>query len=124
MRRTGPTNIYIRKLIGSLKKKYRENGAKVWRVTADLLKSPRRKRIEVNVGKISRIYDSLKIRPKMFIVPGVVLGHGNIRISIIIAALRFTNKAKRKVESSGGKCLSLYEAMEINPDGSDVMILR
>lgn len=124
MRRTGPTNIYIRKLIRLLKKKYRENGAKIWRVTADLLESPRRKRIEVNVGKISRIYEDLKIRPKIFIVPGVVLGHGTIRSSVIIAALRFTKEAKRKIESSGGKCLSLYEAIEVNPHGSDMMILR
>lgn len=124
MRRTGPTNIYTRKLIRSLKKKYRENGARIWRATAYLLESPRRKRIEVNVGKISRIYDNLKIKPKIFIVPGVVLGHGFIRSPIIVAALRFTKGAKRKIESSGGKCLSLYEAMEVNPHGNDMMILR
>jgi large subunit ribosomal protein L18e len=124
MRRTGPTNIYIRKLIGLLKKKYKEHGAKIWRATANLLEYPRRKRIEVNVGKISRIYDNLEIKPKIIIVPGVVLGHGDIKSPITVAALRFTKKARKKIESLGGKCLSLYDAMEMNPSGSNTIILR
>ncbi|MEM1546643.1 MAG: 50S ribosomal protein L18e [Candidatus Methanomethylicia archaeon] len=124
MRRTGPTNIYTRKLIDLLKKKYRKCGAKIWKITADLLEYPRRKRIEVNVGKISRIYDNLKIKPKILVVPGVVLGHGDIKNPVIVAALKFTKKAKEKIESSGGRCLSLYDAVEINPDGSNTIILR
>jgi large subunit ribosomal protein L18e len=124
MRRSGPTNIYIRKLIGLLKKRYRESGAKIWKTTANLLEYPRRKRIEVNLGKISRIYDNLGIKPKILIIPGVVLGHGDIKSPITVAALRFTKKAKKKIESLGGKCLSIYDAIEINPNGSDAIILR
>ncbi len=124
MRRTGPTNIYTRKLISLLKKKYRKYGARVWKTTANLLEYPRRKRIEVNVGKISKMYDSLKMKPKMLIVPGVILGQGDIKNPIIVAALKFTKKAKEKIESCGGKCLSLYDAVEINPSGNDVIILR
>jgi len=44
VKRTGPTNIYLRKLINLLKKEGKKNNSKFWLYVAELLSRPTRKR--------------------------------------------------------------------------------
>jgi large subunit ribosomal protein L18e len=119
MKRTGPTNIYVKELIEKLKKKSLELNAPIWKAVAEKLERPRRKKIEVNLGKI----DKYTKAGDTVIVPGVVLGNGNLTKQIRIAALRFSSSAEKKIRESKSEILSIERLLEENPRGSGVKIL-
>lgn len=118
-KRTGPTNPYLKNLIVKLRKKSFELNAPIWYTIAEKLEKPRRKRVEVNLSKIER-YCS---KGETVIVPGVVLGSGNLTKPVIIAAWRFSEKAKEKIKKSKGKVLTIEELLKTNPKGSNVRIM-
>jgi large subunit ribosomal protein L18e len=70
MKRTGPTNIVLRKTIKELYKLARQNKASIWRAVAEELEKPRRQRRIVNVSRINRYTSDGDI----VVVPGKVLG--------------------------------------------------
>jgi large subunit ribosomal protein L18e len=116
---TRPTNPYLKQLIEKLRKISIEKNVKIWRRIAELLERPRRKRVEVNLSKIER-YSKAN---EFVVVPGKVLGAGNLTKPINIAAWRFSEKAKEKILKVNGKCLTIEELIENNPKGSKVKII-
>ena len=54
MKRTGPTNIILLKLVAELKKRSNEQEAEIWRRVANDLERPTRQRRVVNLSSISR----------------------------------------------------------------------
>lgn len=119
MRRTGPTNVYLRRLIGYLRKKARENEAPIWYTVAEHLEKPARIRPEVNVGRINRHTSSGDV----VIVPGKVLGSGVLKHQVVIAAYSFTRKAREKIENAGGKAITIPQLIKENPRGKGVRIV-
>ncbi|MCC6017574.1 MAG: 50S ribosomal protein L18e [archaeon YNP-LCB-003-016] len=120
MKRTGPTNIHLRKLIDFLRKKANENDAKIWSDIADRLEVPRRMRIVVNVGKINKY-----TKPDdVVVIPGKVLGAGSIDHPVTVAAFSFSSSAYEKITKANGKCISIIDLVNMNPKGSGVKILR
>lgn len=119
MKRTGPTNPYLRKLIEELKKASIELKAPIWFSVAEKLEKPRRKKIEVNLSKIKRNAKE----NETVLIPGIVLGEGELEKPIRVVAFRFSKNARKKIEKAGGKCLSIQELMKENPRGSNVKIL-
>ena len=119
MKRTGPTNPYLRGLIIDLEIAARKNDAPIWKRVAELLSKSTRQRIEVNVGKINKVVEDGAI----VVVPGKVLGGGTISKKVTVAAWRFTPAAKQKIENAGGKAISIYELLRENPKGSKVVIV-
>ncbi len=119
MRRTGSTNIIIRRLIRSLIKASRTHDAPIWRAVAEELSRPRRRRVAVNVSRINRYTEE----GDTVVVPGKVLGAGILRHPVVIAALSFSQKALEKIETAGGKALSIQELVESNPKGRNVKIM-
>ena len=69
-------------------------------------------KLEFNVNKNSKV-----------VVPGKLLGSGNITKKITVSAYSFSQTAKNKVEAAGGKCLSYNEFIKSNPKGTDVMVI-
>jgi large subunit ribosomal protein L18e len=118
-KRTGPTNPYLKGLISMLKEKSLELKAPIWRAIAEKLEKPRRKRIEVNLSHIERNTNA----NDTVVVPGVVLAGGEITKPLKIAAWRFSEQAKKKIERSGGKVLAIEELIKENPKGSGVKII-
>ncbi|MEM1508877.1 MAG: 50S ribosomal protein L18e [Thermofilaceae archaeon] len=119
MRRTGPTNAYLRRLIGYLRKKARENEAPIWYTVAENLEKPARIRPEVNVSRINRYTSPGDI----VVVPGKVLGSGVLKHQVVIAAFSFTKKAREKIENAGGKVLTIPQLIKENPRGKGVRIV-
>jgi len=117
--KTNATNPYLHALIKLLLKASRENKAKIWRAVAELLQRPKRKRIAVNVGKIDKVVKEGEV----IVVPGKVLGAGEIKKKVIVAAWRFSVTAKEKIEKAGGKAISIPELIDMNPKGSNVRII-
>ena len=96
-----------------------QKGKQAWRAVAEGLNRPRRGRHEVNLYRIEK-----HANPKeSVVVPGIVLGDGEIKKSVVVAALKFTKGAREKIEKAGGRCLSIEELLEKNPKGEKLRIM-
>lgn len=113
------TNPEIIELIRFLKKQGRENKANIWLDIAQRLEKPRRKSISVNLSRLNRHTQ----KNDLVAVPGKVLGAGEINHPITVAAFAFSEKAKEKIESAKGKCLSFSDLVKKNPKGSNVKLI-
>jgi len=119
LRRTGPTNYVWRLTIRQLRKAARANNARIWRYVAELLERPRRRRVVVNLSKISRY-----AKPgEVVVVPGKVLGAGALNKPVTIAAMSFSLAAVEKIRAAGGKTMHILDLVKENPRGSGVRIL-
>ncbi|MDD5182219.1 MAG: 50S ribosomal protein L18e [Candidatus Nanoarchaeia archaeon] len=109
------TNPNLKNLIISLKKAQKD----VWtRIASDLAK-PRRQRRTVNLSRINRYCAAKEIA----LVPGKVLGDGELTKKLTVAALNFSDDAKLKIEKAGGKTITITELLKTNPDAKGVRIL-
>jgi large subunit ribosomal protein L18e len=112
---TGPSNYYTRKLIRDLWK----TQIKIWKTVSKKLSGPRRNKVKANLYRINK---NTK-KNDVIVVPGKILGMGELDHPLTIACLEFSKSAKKKVESSGSKLISIEELLEENPKGSGVKIL-
>ena len=119
MRGLKTTNPELVRLIESLKMESYKNNRRIWRDIAKRLSKPSRRRAEVNIGKINRYTKE----DYVVIVPGKVLGAGKLNHKVTVAALSFSEGAKRAIEEVGGQCLSIDELLEKNPKGSLIKIM-
>ena len=113
------TNPRLRSLIADLKSAARNSGGDVWGDIAERLEKPRRTHAEVNLGRIERYARE----DETVIVPGKVLGSGVLQKDITVAAVDFSGTAKTKIDQVG-EAVSLETAVEQNPEGSEVRIIR
>jgi len=113
------TNPNLIKLIDDLLKASAMNKAPIWKDIAERLAKPKRLYAEVNVSKIQRYAKE----GETIIVPGKVLGGGKITKPVTVAALSFSETARKKIIEAGGKCLTIKELLEMNPTGSGVRIM-
>jgi len=120
MRKTRTTNPEFAGIIRTLRKKSQEHEAKIWREIADRLARSRQRRATVNVSQLSRHTRD----GETIIIPGKVLGSGEIDHPVKVAASAFSEKAKSKILGAKGKCLSIQELLEKNPEGKSVRILE
>lgn len=118
--RRGPENDELRRTIVFLEKSARKYGARIWRAVAKSLSAPRRRRVEVNIGKLSTVTKANDTA----VVAGRLLGAGELRHAVNVAAFSCSAGVREKVERAGGKVLSIRELVESNPKGSGVVIVR
>lgn len=118
MKRTGPTNIHLRRLIHTLRKAAREHHAPVWRRVAELLEKPTRSRIEVNLSRINRHAEDGEV----VVVPGKVLGSGVLEKRVVVAAWSFSADASKKI-SKVGRAVTIESLLRENPGGKGVKII-
>ncbi|NPA05226.1 MAG: 50S ribosomal protein L18e [Crenarchaeota archaeon] len=119
VKRTGPTNIVLRKTLRRLRSQARREKAPIWRYVYELLSRPRRLRIVVNLSKINRYTGPGDV----VVVPGKVLGAGRLDHPVTVAAAAFSYTAVRKIREAGGRVLHITQLMEENPKGSRVKII-
>lgn len=91
-----------------------------WAVVANMLSIPRRKKFEKNLDEINRETKE----GDTVVVPGKVLGKGNLDKKIKICAFAFSAEAVRKLKDK--KCEIEYLGAEINknPKYEGVRVLR
>ncbi|MFB6174193.1 MAG: 50S ribosomal protein L18e [Halobacteriales archaeon] len=117
MSKTSPR---LRSLIADLKSVSRDGGADVWSDVADRLQKPRRTHAEVNLGRIERYARE----DETVVVPGKVLGSGALTKGVTVAAVDFSGTAEMKIEQADGEPLHLEQALERNPGGENVRVIR
>lgn len=109
----------LKALIERLDKAGIEKKAPAWRAVAKGLNRPRRQGYKVS---LQRLEANAKDKESV-VVPGVVLGSGEIKKALTVAAVRFTPSAREKIEKAGGRCLEIEEMLEKNPKGSKIRIM-
>jgi large subunit ribosomal protein L18e len=114
MKRTGSDNPHLTKLIHDLKKLSLDQKVKIWKRIAEDLERPTRIRREVNLMDLNRHTKA----NETVIVPGKVLANGELNHKLKVAAFRFSEKAKEKLES-----MTIRQLMESNPKGKGVRII-
>jgi large subunit ribosomal protein L18e len=107
-------------LIAELKGVARETGSGVWQDVAARLEKPRRTHAEVNLGRIDRYARE----EETVVVPGKVLGSGVVRTGYTVAAVDFSTSAAEKIRQADGEAIPLEQAIERNPEGTDVRVVR
>lgn len=113
------TNPSLVRLIAELKGFSREHDAPLWRAVAERLEGRNRNRAEVNLSRVSRTVGE----GETALIPGVLLGSGEISKAVTIAAWRASAGARAKVARSGGKVVGLRELAASNPKGSGIRIV-
>jgi large subunit ribosomal protein L18e len=106
-------------LIEELRKQSSIQKVKLWRRLADDLSRPTRIRRIVNLYKIQQFAKD----NETIIVPGKVLGTGEINRKISIAAYNFSDQAVDKLKASKCKVMRISEIVNENPKGKRVRIL-
>lgn len=107
------TNPELKQTILLLKKQ--KNPA--WIQIAKYLSRPRRKAIQVNLDKIN------KYGKNTVIVPGKILGKGELNKKIIISSFAISSQAKEKIKASGSSYIKISELIKKNPDVKDIKVI-
>lgn len=91
-----------------------------WKRVLELLSASSRKRVGVNVSRISQYAkDGATV-----IVPDKVLGAGTLKSKVTVAAISFSAGAKKAIEAAGGKAISIVEAAKKSATGKDHIIIK
>lgn len=113
------TNLVLRSLIEILHEYHKKYKANVWGAVAEELAKSSRRRKAVNISRINRYTQP----GDWVVVPGKVLGAGELDHVVIVAALGFSRSAVEKIQRAGGKAISIFELLKQKPDGSNVKII-
>ena len=113
------SNSTLVKTILELKEASRKNEAPLWRSIANRLEGSSRNWPSVNVSKLE--YNINKNGKA--IIPGKLMGTGIVTKKMTVAAYSFTDSAKEKILSAGGKCLTYNEMIKATPKGTNVTVI-
>jgi len=116
---TGPTNPVLKGIIEDLNAAGHKHKVPFALKIAEELSKSERIRVEVNLTRIERNAKNGEI----VVVPGKVLGDGELKKPVTIAASNFSMSAMEKISKAGGKAITLAELFEQNPKGTGVKIL-
>ena len=114
----GTDNINLQNLVSELKRKSIDEKVAIWKRIATDLEKPTRKRRVVNLSRINR---NTKENDTV-VVPGKVLGGGELNHRVVVAAYQFSDSALDKINKVG-KAMTITELMKENPKASKVRII-
>ena len=116
--RTGPSSLALTNLIIDLRKLSNKEKVNLWKRGAFDLSKPNRQRREVDLIRINKFTRDGEVA----LVPGKVLSNGEFSKKITVAALKFSDAAKSKINAKG-KAITIKELMTSNPKGKKVRII-
>ena len=118
-KRTGPSNTQLIGLISELRAQASLQKVLLWRRIADDLEKPSRQRRHVNLYQLAKHSKE----NESVIVPGKVLGTGDLPHKVTIAAFTFSQSARDKIKKANGQCLTIKEVLSKNPKAKDLRII-
>ena len=117
VKRTGPTNPELQKLIKALQEKADIN---LWKRLAKDLAKPTRQRRIVNIYKINKFARD----GETIVVPGKVLSVGECSKKIKVVALSFSEKAREKLLKSKCEVSNILDEIKSNPNAKGIQIIK
>jgi large subunit ribosomal protein L18e len=112
--RKGTTNKILLDLTQSLERTKKP----AWVAVARRLNRSARQRVTMNLWKINKLTKDGDV----VVVPGKVLGDGELDHRVSIAALGFSAEALRKAKGKA-ECMGIGELARKNPEGTGMVIL-
>ncbi|MBR9680491.1 MAG: 50S ribosomal protein L18e [Candidatus Altiarchaeota archaeon] len=105
--------------INSLLKDLSRSKVKFWEAVAKKLSTPRSNRVAVNLSKLERfVGDDFEL-----LVPGKVLGVGNLSKKVTISAYAFSSSAADKIEAAGGTIKTIEESRKDNSQAKKIKMV-
>lgn len=114
------TNPVLRQAAVMLERAGKKERAPIWMKASSLLSNPTSNRVEVNLGRISRIAGD----GEAVFVPGKVLGTGVMERKVTVGAFAFSDGARSKIKASGGTALTIGEFLKKYPKGNGVKLVK
>ncbi len=114
------SNPILRRISVMLERAGKQQKAPIWREASDMLSNTSKAKVEVNLGRISRVADD----GQAVFVPGKVLGGGVMQKKVVVGAFAFSAGARTKIEASGGTALSVEDFLKKYPKGSGVKLVK
>lgn len=114
------SNAILRRAAVMLERAGKKNKAAIWSEASKMLSNPARSRVEVNLGRLSRVAGE----GAAVFVPGKVLGTGEAAKKLVVGAFSFSASASSKLKSSGGSALTIEEFLTKYPKGSGVRLVK
>ena len=112
-------NQVVIQMVKELKQASTKNDAPIWLKLAKLALKPSSSKRVVNLTQINEVTKD----GETIVVPGKILGTGNISHKITVSSFSISNSAAKKIISSGGKIISFKEMIENSPTGKGVRII-
>lgn len=112
------TDPHLRSVIVELRKIGVENDAPIWSEVAERLSKPSKNWAHVNVQKVQDVAGK-----DVAVVCGKVLSTGALDTPIRVAAVRFSENARKKIEDAKGEVLDLLDVAKGNPKGTGVRLV-
>ncbi len=113
------TNEHLNALIRELKQKAIESDVALFKRLAIDLEKPIRNQREVNLSRINRFTKE----NEFIVVPGKVLGTGDLDHTLTIAAYKFSASAMDKIINSKSKAISISELLKDDIKGKKIRII-
>ena len=113
------TNLTLKSLIIDLKKLSTKEKVNIWKRVSSELNGSTRNRAEVTLDKIE---SNIKTGETALVL-GKVLSQGELKKKVTVAALRFSESAKDKINKVG-KAITIQQLVKDNPKGKKVRILK
>jgi large subunit ribosomal protein L18e len=102
--------------IWTLRNALKKNKVPIWKAVIKELSRSRSNRREVNIGELAHVTNDKEV----VIVPGKILGSGEISHNLTVWCFTISEVATRKILDAGGKILPLDSLIKKYPDGKGV----
>jgi large subunit ribosomal protein L18e len=112
-------NPELRHVLLELRRAAKAHDAPIWQSVAERLARPRHQILPINVGNIERIVAA----QETVVVPGKLLAEGAVSKPVTVAAFQYSKGARAKIQTAGGKVLTIHELLRARPNGSGVRII-
>ena len=113
------TNQVVVHMAKELKVASKKNKAPIWSRLAELALKPSRARRVLNLGQLDKFVKDNDV----IVVPGKVLGTGNMSHKITLCSFSISSGGAKKVIQSGGKIIEVAQLIKNNPSGKGVRII-
>ncbi|MBR9681195.1 MAG: 50S ribosomal protein L18e [Candidatus Altiarchaeota archaeon] len=105
--------------IGRLLVDLSKSKSKFWFAVGKRLSAPRRERIAVNVSQLRRNI----VGGETVVVPGKLLGAGEIDRKVTVAAYQFSETAVEKIKAASGKVMLIEELLDKDKVGKKLKMV-
>ena len=105
--------------IWTLRNALKKNKVPIWKAVIKELSRSRSNRREVNIGELAHVTKDKEV----VIVPGKILGSGEISHKLTVWCFTISEVATRKILDAGGKMLPLDSLIKKYQDGKGVRII-
>ncbi len=113
------TNQVVLHMAKKLQVASKKNKAPIWSRLAEMALKPSRARKVLNLGQLDKFVNDNDV----IVVPGKVLGTGNISHKITLCSFSISASGAKKVVQSGGKIVDFSHLIKNYPTGKGVKII-